>query len=124
MSSPDFNIHISEALGAHSLTQERIGNAVVDVWRRIRQQLEDQRRQGIGSPEPKAPLSLRGREGQLEESLGVKEAAQILGTSVDTLRRLIDRGEVKAEKTPGGHRRLTRSSVETFLRKKSVSVSR
>ena len=36
----------------------------------------------------------------------VGQAAELLGVSVDTVRRLADRGELKMVRSPGGRRRL------------------
>jgi len=40
------------------------------------------------------------------------EAARLLGMSVRSVQLMVDRGELQAWKTPGGHRRIARSSLE------------
>ena len=40
------------------------------------------------------------------------EAADLLGVSRDTIRRYVDTGLLAGIKTPGGQRRIDRSSVE------------
>lgn len=45
----------------------------------------------------------------------ITEAAQILGLSVDTLRRYDRNGTLRAVRTPGGHRRFRRSEVVALL---------
>ena len=45
------------------------------------------------------------------EWLSIREASELVGVSVATLRRWCDAGEVRAFTTPGGHRRFERSAV-------------
>jgi excisionase family DNA binding protein len=42
------------------------------------------------------------------------EAARILGLAVRSVQLMVDRGELEAWKTPGGHRRISRASVERW----------
>lgn len=49
--------------------------------------------------------------------LTVGEAAEVLNVHPDTVRRAVTSGQLKAGRTPGGHRRITRASVEEFRRK-------
>lgn len=42
----------------------------------------------------------------------VSEAAKLLGVSAATVRRMIERGVLRADRTEGGHRRILRSEVE------------
>lgn len=43
-----------------------------------------------------------------------KEVAQILGLAVRSVQLMVDRGELEAWKTPGGHRRISRASVDRW----------
>ncbi|KPF68676.1 excisionase [beta proteobacterium AAP99] len=43
------------------------------------------------------------------------EAAQRLGLAVRSVQAMVDRGELQAWRTPGGHRRISRASVERWL---------
>lgn len=43
------------------------------------------------------------------------EVAQRLGMAVRSVQLMVDRGELDAWKTPGGHRRISRASVERWL---------
>ena len=42
------------------------------------------------------------------------EVARLLGMAVRSVQMMVDRGELEAWKTPGGHRRISRSSVERW----------
>jgi len=55
-----------------------------------------------------------------EELLTTAQAAQLLGLSEETVRRLFDEGELTGMRTrpgPGGHRRPSRESVEAYRRR-------
>lgn len=43
------------------------------------------------------------------------EVASLLGLAVRSVQLMVDRGELDAWKTPGGHRRISRASVERWL---------
>jgi molybdopterin-binding protein len=53
--------------------------------------------------------------------LTVGQAADVLGVSTDTVRRLADRGELKATRTPGGRRRFDGVSVARYAQRKHAS---
>ena len=53
------------------------------------------------------------------DQLTTFEAARILGLAVRSVQLMVDRNELQAWKTPGGHRRISRSSVEQCLRARS-----
>lgn len=44
-----------------------------------------------------------------------RDVAALLGLAVRSVQLMVDRGELQAWKTPGGHRRIDRASVEAFL---------
>lgn len=43
------------------------------------------------------------------------EVGRLLGMAVRSVQMMVDRGELSAWKTPGGHRRIYRASVDTWL---------
>jgi excisionase family DNA binding protein len=47
-----------------------------------------------------------------------REAAQILGISLRTAQIWVERGQLEAWKTDGGHRRITRESVERLIHRR------
>lgn len=49
---------------------------------------------------------------QLSEDCTTLEAARLLGMSVRSVQLMVDRGELEAWKTPGGHRRIARASLD------------
>lgn len=51
----------------------------------------------------------------LPEHLSTIEVARMLGMAVRSVQLMVDRGTLEAWKTPGGHRRITRQSVERWL---------
>jgi molybdopterin-binding protein len=50
----------------------------------------------------------------------VGQAAQLLGVSADTVRRLADRGDLKVIRTPGGRRRLDGAGLARYAQTRSV----
>jgi excisionase family DNA binding protein len=48
------------------------------------------------------------------EQLSTLEVARLLGMAVRSVQLMVDRGELQAWKTPGGHRRIDRASVERW----------
>lgn len=49
------------------------------------------------------------------------EVAKLLGLAIRSVQLMVDRGELQAWKTPGGHRRITRASVEEWRSRQSRS---
>jgi excisionase family DNA binding protein len=49
------------------------------------------------------------------DTCSTTEAAQRLGMAVRSVQLMVDRGELQAWKTPGGHRRILRSSLDQWL---------
>lgn len=47
-----------------------------------------------------------------------RDVAGLLGLAVRSVQLMVDRGELQAWKTPGGHRRIDRASVEAFLQRR------
>lgn len=50
------------------------------------------------------------------------EVAGLLGMAVRSVQLMVDRGELEAWKTPGGHRRISRASVERWLASRQSGV--
>lgn len=50
------------------------------------------------------------------------EVAGLLGMAVRSVQLMVDRGELEAWKTPGGHRRIARESVERWLAGRGVAA--
>lgn len=48
------------------------------------------------------------------------EAAKLLGLAVRSVQLMVDRNELEAWKTPGGHRRISRASVERWLKEQQI----
>lgn len=51
----------------------------------------------------------------IPDTCSTTEAAQRLGMAVRSVQLMVDRGELQAWKTPGGHRRILRSSIDAWL---------
>lgn len=58
-----------------------------------------------------------------EDVLSTNEAAERLGVAVRTVQLWVDAGVLRAWKTEGGHRRITRGSVEALLASRREAVT-
>ncbi|MEK6702985.1 MAG: helix-turn-helix domain-containing protein [Planctomycetota bacterium] len=56
------------------------------------------------------------------EMLSTRQLAQSLGVSESSVKRWIDDGEIAAERTAGGHRRITVASAVRFVRQQRLPV--
>lgn len=62
---------------------------------------------------PTAPLD--------QDTCSTMEAARILGLAVRSVQLMVDRQELEAWKTPGGHRRISRVSLDRWIRGRGAS---
>jgi excisionase family DNA binding protein len=53
-----------------------------------------------------------------------QEVAELLGLSVSTVKRLVENGELVAEKTPGGHRRISSVALDKYTQRKGTITPR
>lgn len=51
----------------------------------------------------------------LPEDCSTRDVARVLGMAVRSVQLMVDRGELEAWKTPGGHRRIAKASLERWL---------
>ena len=59
-----------------------------------------------------------------EDYCGTSYAARLLGLSVATVQSLVEKGEIEAWKTLGGHRRVALKSINAYLAKHSPQLAR
>lgn len=57
------------------------------------------------------------------DELTTIEVARLLGMAVRSVQLMVDRGELRAWKTPGGHRRIARESVEHWIQRRRAAVA-
>jgi excisionase family DNA binding protein len=57
-----------------------------------------------------------------KDDFSTMEVAQVLGMAVRSVQLMVDREELKAWKTPGGHRRISRASIEAFMAQRGGGV--
>ncbi|HEY1090609.1 MAG TPA: response regulator [Burkholderiaceae bacterium] len=51
------------------------------------------------------------------------EVAKLLGMAVRSVQLMVDRGDLQAWKTPGGHRRISRASVDAWIAARRMGIS-
>ncbi|NMM11577.1 MAG: response regulator [Polaromonas sp.] len=77
------------------------------------------------SREPKSfEAAITAAEFSSEDYCGTSYAAKLLGLSVATVQSLVEKGEIDAWKTLGGHRRIALQSINSYLNKISPQLSR
>ncbi|MEY2632278.1 MAG: hypothetical protein RIR00_932, partial [Pseudomonadota bacterium] len=54
--------------------------------------------------------------------LSTRETAKLLGVSLGTVQNMVENGRLRAWKTSGGHRRVSRASVERYLAERQEQV--
>jgi excisionase family DNA binding protein len=59
----------------------------------------------------------------LPEDCSTRDVARVLGMAVRSVQLMVDRGELEAWKTPGGHRRIAKASVEQWLARRQGGMS-
>lgn len=67
-------------------------------------------------PQPDAPSSVGA------DHLTTIEVARMLGMAVRSVQLMVDRGELEAWRTPGGHRRISRESVARWTEGRGLST--
>jgi excisionase family DNA binding protein len=58
-----------------------------------------------------------------ETDYSTRDVAAILDLAVRSVQLMVDRGELSAWKTPGGHRRISRASVEALVRRRQDAAN-
>lgn len=56
-----------------------------------------------------------------QDTCSTAEAARLLGLAVRSVQLMVDRQELEAWKTPGGHRRIARASLDRWIRSRGAS---
>lgn len=67
--------------------------------------------------------AITAKEFSSDDYCGTTYAAKLLGLSVATVQSLVERGEIPAWKTLGGHRRLSLRAINNYLKKHSPQLT-
>lgn len=77
------------------------------------------------SREPKSfEAAITAEDFSSSDYCGTSYAAKLLGLSVATVQSLVEKGEIEAWKTLGGHRRIALQSINAYLARYSPQLSR
>jgi excisionase family DNA binding protein len=75
--------------------------------------------------EPKSfEAAITAHDFSSEDYCGTSYAAKLMGLSVATVQSLVEKGEIDAWKTLGGHRRIALSSINAYLARNSPQLTR
>ena len=58
----------------------------------------------------------------MQQNLTTSEVARLLGVAVGSVANWIDQGQLKAGRTPGGHRRVAAADLMEFIRKQKLPI--
>lgn len=124
VSVPDLNIVLAEDLSLGGKIDKgfliKVAKALGKTWIKVHEEIEKKDANKIPKPsQTKEILSPKYKSKPLTASV----AAKVLGVSVNTLRRMSDRGEIKTDYTAKGHRRFSENAVlncKAKLESKSV----
>lgn len=62
------------------------------------------------------------RQASMKKSITTAVAARMLGVSLQSVSNWIDAGQLRAGRTPGGHRRIEREDLLAFLQKQGLAI--
>lgn len=71
---------------------------------------------------PAKPDTPAGDADSAHEHFSTTEAAKLLGLAVRSVQLMVDRGELQAWRTPGGHRRITRDSIQQVRQSQGMGM--
>ena len=67
--------------------------------------------------------AITAKDFSIDDYCGTTYAAKLLGLSVATVQSLVEKGEIEAWKTLGGHRRLSLRAINNYLKKHSSQLA-
>ena len=119
--SPDFEVVNSTLPVAQRLSSKQkkryfamVGEQVLRTW-----QAAERARKSLINKGAKIPRPPMGLDADINQSpndvLSPDEVATKVGCHRDTVRRAIDRGELKSTLTPGGHRRIVKAEAKRWI---------
>ena len=111
--SPDFDYRVAEPYRPNDVGQTEM--MIIKIRREIASKITKfiSTDQVVPSPtKSKAVFSVIEHD-----TLSTSEVSRLLRVSDETVRRLAERGELKFQTTPGGHRRFARNAVQEYIAK-------
>lgn len=98
-----------------------LARTLAKTWIKGSERLTAFARAGKAQPECSTLHSLLAESE--EQSFSPPEAAKLLGVSVNTVRRMVDRGTLRAIKSDGGHRKISESAIEKHLSQRASNFA-
>jgi excisionase family DNA binding protein len=119
VSCPDFRHAETIALpSSRRISKEfviKVTEKLAQVWLKNHLRLSELAALNLPCPKPsKIRMALDEKK---QKPLTAPQLAKMAGVSADTIRRAIDRGELKSEVTSGGHRKISQEVALDFLDK-------
>jgi excisionase family DNA binding protein len=112
VTSPDFNFPIPVCVPFDPPTPQQMYKAMLSAWLQIADYLKALDAERKEHPTPKKPKDVIPRP---EEWINLGEACRLLGVKADIARDMADSKIVRSKRTPRGHRRFSRMSIEQYV---------
>jgi len=116
VTAPDFQFPVPalKRMDLENPNLRTIGEMVYMTYLQAVAELKERDAAKLGHPAPSRPREAVPRA---PRTMSLAEASKILGLKPHVVRLMADSGEIRASRTPGGHRRFLRDSVEEILKR-------
>ncbi len=122
VTAPDFQFPVPalKRMDLENPNLRTIGEMVYMTYLQVVAELKERDSAQMPHPAPSRPRDAVPRPAR---TMSLAEASRILGLKPHVIREMADSGEIRASRTPGGHRRFLRDSIEAVLRQGAVAVT-
>lgn len=116
-SQPDLGIYRARKKFDDIKKAEDIGNIVLDLMKEVVERYYELLSHAEELPLPSYPKGTLNL--MITPSLSIRTAANLLGVSQDTVRRICADGQLRYNLTRGGHRRFSLAEIQLYQKSKS-----
>lgn len=122
VTAPDFQFPVPalKRMDLENPNLRTIGEMVYMTYLQVMAELKERDAAKLAHPAPSRPREAVPRA---PRTMSLAEASKLLGFKPHVIREMADTGEIRASRTPGGHRRFLRESIEEILRN-SAEIAR
>lgn len=115
VTAPDFQFPVPalKRMDLENPNLRTIGEMVYMTYLQVVAELKERDSAKLPHPAPSRPREAIPRA---PRTMSLAEASRLLGLKPHVIREMADSGEIRATRTPGGHRRFLRDSIEEILR--------
>jgi len=116
VTAPDFQFPVPalKRMDLENPNLRTIGEMVYMTYLQVAAELKERDAAKLAHPAPSRPRDAVPRPAR---TMSLAEASRTLGLKPHVIREMADTGEIRASRTPGGHRRFLRDSVEELIQR-------